>query len=59
MRTAFHIYRRDIFRLLRNPIALIITIGVCLIPSLYAWFNIAANWDPYSNTKNLKVAVAN
>ena len=59
MSVAFRIYWRDVLRLLRNPIALIITIGVCLIPSLYAWFNIAANWDPYSNTKNLKVAIAN
>ena len=25
---------------------------------LYAWFNIAASWDPYENTGNLKVAVA-
>ena len=25
---------------------------------LYAWFNIAANWDPYGNTKGLRVAVA-
>lgn len=56
---AFRIFRRDIVRLLRNPIAIIITLGVCLIPSLYAWFNIAANWDPYANTKNIKVAVAN
>ena len=33
--------------------------GLCIIPSLYAWFNIAANWDPYSNTGGIKVAVAN
>ena len=26
---------------------------------LYAWFNIAANWDPYGNTGELKVAVVN
>ena len=29
-----------------------------IVPSLYAWFNIAASWDPYKNTGNLKVAVA-
>ena len=38
---------------------MIVTIGVCLIPSLYAWFNIAANYDPYANTGNIKIAVAN
>ena len=40
-------------------VAMIVTIGVCLIPSLYAWFNIAANYDPYANTGNIKIAVAN
>ena len=33
--------------------------GLTIVPSLYAWFNIAASWDPYGNTGNLKVAVAN
>lgn len=28
-----------------------------VIPSLYAWFNIKALWDPYSNTGELPVAV--
>ena len=28
-----------------------------IIPSLYAWFNIAALWDPYSNTKDIAIAV--
>ena len=46
-------------RLMRNPVALIVTLGVCVIPSLYAWYNIAANWDPYGNTSGVKVAVAN
>ncbi|WP_241520223.1 YhgE/Pip domain-containing protein [Bifidobacterium catulorum] len=53
------IFRRDILRLLKNPVAVVITLGVALIPSLYAWFNIIANWDPYSNTGNIQVAVAN
>lgn len=28
-----------------------------IIPSLYAWFNIKALWDPYSNTGELPIAV--
>ncbi|RSX50393.1 YhgE/Pip domain-containing protein [Bifidobacterium callimiconis] len=59
MRTIGRIFTRDILRLLRNPVAIVITLGVALIPSLYAWFNIIANWDPYSNTGNIQVAVAN
>lgn len=59
MNKAGRIFKRDIGRLLRNPVALIVTIGVCVIPSLYAWYNIAANWDPYANTAGIKIAVAN
>lgn len=58
VKKAFQIFKRDILRLLKNPVALVITIGICVIPSLYAWYNIVANWDPYGNTANIKVAVA-
>ena len=50
MKTAFQIFRRDVRRLLKNRAATLVMIGVCLLPSLYAWFNIAANMDPYANT---------
>lgn len=58
MRKAFAIFWRDLKRILKNPVALIVTLGVCIIPSLYAWFNIIANWDPYENTSTVGVAVA-
>jgi YhgE/Pip-like protein len=34
--------------------------GLSVLPSLYAWFNILSNWDPYGSdsTSNIKVAVA-
>ena len=56
MRNAFRIFRRDMKRLLRNPAAILVLIGVSILPSLYAWFNIAANIDPYANTSGIKVA---
>lgn len=59
MKTAFQIFRRDVRRLLKNRAATLVMIGVCLLPSLYAWFNIAANMDPYANTSGIKVAIAN
>lgn len=59
MRTVFQILFRDLRRLLRNPVAMIIVVGVCVIPSLYAWYCIAANWDPYANTAGIRVAVSN
>ena len=59
MKTALSIFWRDIRRILRNPVALVITLGVCIIPSLYAWFNILANWDPYKNTSDIQIAIVN
>ena len=53
------IFRRDIKGLLKNFLALVIAVGICVLPALYAWFNIYANWDPYSNTGNVKIAVVN
>ena len=59
VKKAFEIFKRDLKRLLHNPVAVVITIGVCIIPSLYAWYNIEANWDPYGSTEGVKIAVAN
>lgn len=58
MKNVLHIFRDDIKGLARNILALIIAIGLCFIPSLYAWFNIYSNWDPYGNTGNVPIAVA-
>ena len=58
MKNIWRIFSGDMKRLVRNPFALMIAIGLCIIPSLYAWFNIYSNWDPYANTKNIKIAVA-
>ncbi len=59
MKTAFRIFIRDLKRLSRNRAAALVMVGVCLLPSLYAWFNIAANMDPYAHTSGIKVAIAN
>lgn len=56
MKNIWAIFSGDLKRLIKNPFALIIAIGLCVIPSLYAWFNIYANWDPYANTANIKIA---
>ena len=57
MKHILHIFRKDVTGLSRNLFALVIAGGLCIIPSLYAWFNIYSNWDPYANTSSLKVAV--
>lgn len=58
MRNIFYILRRDIKRILANWVAILVVLGICLLPSLYAWFNVAANMDPYQNTSGMRVAVA-
>ncbi len=52
------IFFRDVAALFKNPFAFMIAGGLCILPALYAWFNIYSNWDPYGNTGNIKIAVA-
>lgn len=59
MRNIIAIFKRDISRIRGSVVALIVAVGLVIVPTLYAWFNIAGSWDPYGNTGNLKVAVAN
>ena len=59
MKKSFQIFKRDLGRLFRNRAAVLILVGISVLPSLYAWFNTAANMDPYGNTKGIQVAIAN
>ena len=59
MKNIWRIFTRDVCHATRNVIAIIVTMGLIIVPALCAWYNIAASWDPYGNTKSLKVAVAN
>lgn len=58
MRNIIQIIKDDFRSIATNVIALVVIVGIVVMPSMYAWFNIAASWDPYSNTKNLDIAVA-
>lgn len=58
MRTIGKLFIGDVRRLTSNIVSIIIVIGLTVIPGLFTWFNIAASWDPFSNMKNLKFAVA-
>ena len=57
MKNIFKIFKRDMKNIFTNSMAIILAVGVALLPSLYAWFNIYANWDPYGKTGAMKVAV--
>lgn len=59
MKKVFKVFITDLNNIRKNIAALIIIIGLCILPSLYAWVNIKACWDPYSHTGNLPVAIVN
>lgn len=60
-RQSLNIYKRDLKAIFTNYAVLITVIALCILPSLYAWINIKASWDPYSSeaTSRIKVAVVN
>lgn len=49
----------DFRRISINVVAIVIIMGLIILPSLYAWFNILSNWNPYEEaaTSHLKIAV--
>lgn len=51
------LFKLDWRRIAKNPIAILLMAALVIIPSLYAWFNIKALWDPYANTGELPIAV--
>lgn len=57
MQKVFHLYRADWKRIIKSPLSIILIVALMILPSFYAWFNIKALWDPYSNTSELPVAV--
>ena len=60
MKNVFKVFWNDAKHVGRNVVALVVVMGLAVLPSLYAWFNILSNWDPYGSesTSNIKVAVA-
>lgn len=61
MKNIGKIFARDVKAIFTNYAALITILALCILPSLYAWFNIKASWDPYGSesTSGIKVAVVN
>ncbi|SCW68497.1 putative membrane protein [Lachnospiraceae bacterium C10] len=59
MNNIIRIFLSDVKRLSTNVVAVVVIIGLSVIPCLYAWFNIFSNWAPYnaSATGHLAVAV--
>lgn len=60
MHNIIRVFLSDARRLSTNVVAMVVIMGLAVIPCLYAWFNIFSNWDPYGQaaTSQLSVAVA-
>ena len=55
----FRVFLSDVKRLSSNVVAIVIIMGLTIIPALYAWFNIMSNWDVYGEaaTSQMNIAV--
>ena len=58
MRDALSVIKNDFSKLRRSVMASCLVLFLILIPLLFTWFNVLAAWDPFGNTKDLKIAVA-
>ncbi|MEH7353795.1 YhgE/Pip domain-containing protein [Neobacillus drentensis] len=59
MKNIWRIYSTDIKKITTNWVVSIIVLGLIILPSLYAWLNIKASWDPYKNTERISIAIVN
>lgn len=59
MRNILRLFRHDLRRATGSVMTVIVLFGLVVIPSLFTWFNVIASWNPFGNTRNLTVAVAN
>lgn len=57
IKNTWKLFALDWKRIFKNPVATFLIVALMIIPSLYAWFNIKALWDPYANTSQLPIAV--
>lgn len=59
MQTIFQIFKHDLKSLAKSKFAILVMVGIIIIPGIYAWLNINSNWSPYDNTDNIPIAVVN
>ncbi|MUK88942.1 YhgE/Pip domain-containing protein [Ornithinibacillus sp. L9] len=59
MKASWNIFLNDLKNIGTNWVAAILIGGLILLPSLYAWFNIEASWDPYGQTDQIPIGIVN
>ena len=58
MQNIKRIIKGDARRIFSSVVAIVILMGLCLVPCLYAWFNIFSNWDPYGKDATSRIRVS-
>jgi len=59
MRNIWNIFKLDIKNITTNWVVAILIGGLIILPSLYAWLNIKASWDPYGQTDQIPIGLVN
>lgn len=57
MKKIWHLYKTDLTNIIKVPTGLLLMVALAVLPSVYAWVNLKAMWDPYTHTGGIKVAV--
>lgn len=46
MKKIWHIYKTDLTNIIKVPTGLLLMVALAVLPSVYAWVNLKAMWDP-------------
>lgn len=55
MKNIYKVFISDWKRISKNVVAVVVVMGLIILPSLYAWFNILSNWDPYGEESTSRI----
>ena len=58
MKNVLNIIRHDFHRLTSSVVAMVVLMGIIVVPSLFAWFNVMSNWDPFQPESTGRIPVA-
>lgn len=59
MKNIWTIYRKDLKSIVTKFMTIVVIGGLIFLPSLYAWLNIKASWDPYGKTDQIPIGFVN
>jgi len=59
MKQIWDIYKKDLHSIVSQIMTVVVIAGLIFLPSLYAWLNIKASWDPYAKTDQIPIGFVN